>query len=103
MLGHHPETRSLGADQTRFCSIAFPRDDDLTIFCIHLLYLLCSSCNMQRIQTEEDVVAWKQSPGYRAFFTWIERRAERIVGKEIVEGNAAEEGCSEVCLVIPSC
>ncbi|KAI5450584.1 Serine/threonine-protein phosphatase 2A activator 1 [Naganishia albida] len=50
---------------------------------------------MQRIQTEEDVLAWKQSPGYRAFFTWIERRAERIVGKEIVEGNAAEEGCSE--------
>jgi hypothetical protein len=51
---------------------------------------------MQRIQTDEDVLAWKQSPGYRAFFTWIERRAERIVGKEIVEGDAAEEGCSEV-------
>lgn len=51
---------------------------------------------MQRIQTEEDVLAWKQSPGYHAFFSWIERRAERIVGKEIVEGDAAEAGCSEV-------
>lgn len=54
---------------------------------------------MQRIQTEEDVLAWKQSPGYRAFIAWIERRSERIVGKEMVEGDAAEHGCSEVCCV----
>jgi hypothetical protein len=56
---------------------------------------------MQRIQTEEDVLAWKQSSGYRVFFSWIERRAERIVGKEIVEGDPAEEGCSEVCRTSP--
>lgn len=51
---------------------------------------------MQRIQTEEDILAWKQSPGYRTFVGWIQRRAERIVGKEIVVGDAAEQGCSEV-------
>ncbi|GHJ90322.1 hypothetical protein NliqN6_6724 [Naganishia liquefaciens] len=50
---------------------------------------------MQRIQTEEDIFAWKQSPGYQSFVGWIQRRAERIVGREIVVGDAAEQGCSE--------
>lgn len=51
---------------------------------------------MQRIQTEEDVLVWKQSPGYQSFVGWIQRRAERIVGKDIVVGDVAEQGCSEV-------
>ena len=56
---------------------------------------------MQRIQTEEDIFAWKQSPGYQSFVGWIQRRAERIVGREIVVGDAAEQGCSEVSTEMP--
>ncbi|KAJ9116421.1 hypothetical protein QFC22_004863 [Naganishia vaughanmartiniae] len=50
---------------------------------------------MQRIRTEEDIHLWKRSPGYQAFIAWIQNRAERIVGKEIVQGDTAEHGCSE--------
>lgn len=53
---------------------------------------------MQRIRTEEDVQLWKRTSGYQAFVTWIQKRAERIVGKEIVQGDTAEQGCSEVSL-----
>ncbi|KAJ9099276.1 hypothetical protein QFC21_004157 [Naganishia friedmannii] len=50
---------------------------------------------MQRIRTEEDVHLWKRSSGYQAFVAWIQKRAQRIVGKEIVQGDAAKQGCSD--------
>jgi serine/threonine-protein phosphatase 2A activator len=31
--------------------------------------------------------AWPRSPGFRAFWGWIQRRCERLKGKEIVRGD----------------
>jgi len=31
--------------------------------------------------------AWPSSPGFRAFWGWIQRRCERLKGKEIVRGD----------------
>jgi len=31
--------------------------------------------------------AWPRSPGFRAFWGWIQRRCERLRGKEIVRGD----------------
>ena len=34
--------------------------------------------------------AWPRSPGFRAFWGWIQRRCERLKGKEIVRGDYAQ-------------
>lgn len=53
---------------------------------------------MQRIQTDADVLAWRRSEGYNRFLAWIEKRSQRIRGRECVLGEGAYEGCSEVSM-----
>ncbi|KAI9635752.1 protein phosphatase type 2A regulator [Dioszegia hungarica] len=46
----------------------------------------------QVLNTDEAVAEWLASPGFRAFWGWIQRRCERIRGKEIRSGST--EGCT---------
>ncbi|KAJ9100972.1 hypothetical protein QFC19_005368 [Naganishia cerealis] len=71
------------------------KSDHFGVISIECAVLIIGNTDMQRIRTEEDVHLWKNTPGYRAFVAWIQRRAERIVGKEMVQGDAAQQGCSE--------
>lgn len=54
--------------------------------------------NMPRIQTENDVQSWRRSEGYNRFLTWIQRRCERIKGRECVLDEGVYIGCTEVTI-----
>jgi len=42
------------------------------------------------ILADEDVhAAWPKSPGFRAFWGWIQRRCDRLKGKSIAKGDYA--------------
>lgn len=43
----------------------------------------------QILRTEANVQAWPGTPGFRAFWGWVQRRCERIKGRDIIRGDTS--------------